>query len=65
VVAIGGDDGESIVVFKVKQPAELPHLLEIATALRTAGYEVEPPYLPGYDSPPELEFRARVAAVAA
>ena len=41
VVAIGGDDGESLVVFKVKQPAELPQLFEIATELRTAGYEVE------------------------
>jgi transposase len=41
VVSIGGDDAESIVVFKVKQPAELPLLLEIATELRTAGYEVE------------------------
>jgi transposase len=41
VVSIGGDDAESIVVFKVKQPAELPRLLEIATDLRTAGYEVE------------------------
>jgi hypothetical protein len=41
VVAIGGDDGESIVVFKVEQPAELPHLFEIATALRTAASEVE------------------------
>lgn len=41
VVSIGGDDTESIVVFKVKQPAELPELLEIAMELRTAGYEVE------------------------
>jgi hypothetical protein len=41
VVAIGGDDGESFVVFKVKQPAELPQLFEIATELRAAGYEVE------------------------
>jgi transposase len=41
VVSIGGDDGESLVVFKVKQPAELPQLFEIATELRTAGYEVE------------------------
>ena len=41
VVTIGGDDGESIVVFKVKQPAELPKLFEIATELRAAGYQVE------------------------
>jgi len=41
VVSIGGDDGESLVVFKVKQPAELPLLLELATELRAAGYEVE------------------------
>jgi len=41
VVSIGGDDAESIVVFKVKQPAELPQLFEIATALQAAGYEVE------------------------
>lgn len=41
VVSIGGDDAESIVVFKVKQPAELPQLFEVATTLRDAGYEVE------------------------
>jgi transposase len=41
VVAIGGDDAESIAVFKVKQPAEIPLLLEIATELRAAGYQVE------------------------
>jgi transposase len=41
VVALGGDDGESIVVFKAEQPAELPQLFAIATELRTAGYEVE------------------------
>ena len=41
VVSIGGDDGESLVVLKVKQPAELPQLFEIATELRAAGYEVE------------------------
>src|SRR5262249_54546966 len=29
VVSIGGDDAESIVVFKVKQPAELPQLFEV------------------------------------
>jgi transposase len=41
VVSIGGDDGESIVVFKVKQPAELPQLFEIAMELRASGYDVE------------------------
>lgn len=41
VVSIGGDDGESLVVFKVKQPAELPRLFELATELRVSGYEVE------------------------
>lgn len=41
VVSIGGDDAESIVVFKVKQPAELPKLFEVATELRVAGYRVE------------------------
>ena len=41
VVSIGGDDGEAIVVFKVKQPAELPQLLNLATELRASGYEVE------------------------
>src|SRR4051812_32154708 len=41
VVALGGDDGEAIVVFKAKQPAELPQLFAIATELRTSGYQVE------------------------
>ena len=41
VVAVGGDDGESSVVFKVKQPSELPQLFEIATELGGAGYKVE------------------------
>lgn len=41
VVALGGDDGKSIALFKAKQPAELPQLLAIATALQASGYQVE------------------------
>lgn len=41
VVSIGGDDGKSIVVFKAKQPAELPLLFEVATELGASGYQVE------------------------
>ena len=41
VVSIGGDDGESVVVFKVKQPAELPQLFEVARELQESGYQVE------------------------
>jgi transposase len=41
VVSVGGDDGKSIVVFKAKQPAELPQLLDFATELQAGGYQVE------------------------
>jgi hypothetical protein len=41
VVSIGGDDASSLVVFKAKQPAELPKLFDVATELCASGCQVE------------------------